>query len=157
MNPVFLFFKNNKKVILYVIGLIVLLFAIKKVVQYIKAKSRGRTNLVNPAIGGELPEDWDPSQIVERFKDKFIGLSGNLEDKNDVLRDMYYLNQNQMIQAHNYWNENYSTQTTLWSEWGSIYDVINDEWQPIIVTGDTVNYFPLMKQRLIDWNLTQAD
>lgn len=157
MNPALLFIGKHKKVILYIVGLIVLFFIAKYVIEKIKARKRGNVNLINPLIGGEIPDNWTPDSIASRFEEEFIGISGDLEAKNNVLKDMYALNQNQMIQLNNLWNRDYSTKTSYFVEYGSIYSVIEEEWQPIIVTGDTVNYFPLMKQRLIDWNLTSEN
>ena len=107
MAPAILFIKKNKKVILIVIGLVLLAFAIKYIVKKIKESKQKNFPNINPLTGGTIPENWTPNTLAERFESKFIGLSGDVEAKNEVLEDIYNLNQNQLIELVNYWNENY--------------------------------------------------
>ena len=153
MAPAILFIKKNKKVILIVIGLILLAFAIKYIVKKIKESKQQNFPNINPLTGGTIPENWTPNTLAERFESKFIGLSGDVEAKNEVLEDIYNLNQNQLIELVNYWNENYRYKTSFWVEYGTMYEVIEGEWGPIATIGDTVNYFTLVKEKLIEYNL----
>lgn len=153
MAPAILFIKKNKKVILIVIGLVLLAFAIKYIVKKIKEKKQKNFPNTNPLVGGTIPENWTPNTLAERFESKFIGISGDVEAKNEVLEDIYNLNQNQLIELVNYWNENYRYKTSFFVEYGTIYEIIEGEWGPIATTGDTVNYFTLVKEKLIEYNL----
>ena len=147
------FLNKNKKVILIIILLIVLAFVVKWILKKIKESKEGNIPQIDPVTGGVIPTDFNPDTLARRFEDKFIGLSGDLEAKNEVLREINELNDNTLISLVNHWNSNYKYKTNWGFEYGSMYEVLTGEFYPWIVTGDTVNYFPLVEQRLIDLNL----
>lgn len=148
------FLKDNKKAIMIIIGLIVVAFVIKYVLKKIKDSKKGDAPYITG--GGTIPENWSPEGLSGRFESAFIGISDDVDEKNVILKEIYELNDNQLVALSNHWNKNYSSKTNWFVEYGGLYDVVNGEWGAIYF-GDEVNYTPLVKGSLTRLGLTSAN
>lgn len=141
------FLKNNKRTILYVLLGIVVLYVVYKIYEKLTENEYGQLELGDPLTMGFVPDNFDFESWCRRFEDEFIGPQFSYEGRNDLLEQMDQLNDNTLIALSNYWNDKYANKTSLLSlyqRYGTMPEILNNEWQPFATSGDTINYFSLM-------------
>lgn len=131
--PMIDFYKRNVRVLLLIMAILLLGFAVFKIVRAVKRPANAK---YLPG-GGPIPEGWDPSQITD---DIFGVIDGTFVSSNtidQVYRRFNELNDNQIVDVFNRWLDKKYDQEKKYYVWpyGPLGKAIEDG-PGYLTTGD---------------------
>lgn len=132
-----------------VLALLLLLF-----IGWVVRKLRKPPNAAYLEGGGALPPGWSPKKYADRMFEVIDGVFTSANTKAEAAKELTELNDNQLIDVYNYWNDEYSTKTSLGEKFGTLPNAMKKELNVPNITILGTNYWKELENRFERLQLT---